>query len=311
MRFIWLGLALAGGVATPALGSEAHDWLGRFATAEQRQSFSGIFTYGLAGGFSSHAIWHQVDNGQVQERIVRLDGAPAEALRVGGRLQCASDEFVARVASGNGWRSSRLDPSWLEAGYELTLKGESRVAGRPARILSILPRDQHRYGVELYLDRATALPLKAVMLDDSGALLERYQYARFEPSPVPAEELRPSPECVRVAAERVGESAARFGWRSDWLPPGFRSLEAGVQPAPVGEGEVEWAGFGDGLARFSVFIERLGGGFVPDQRTQVGPTVAVSKRLTTASGEVMVTVVGEIPLGTAERIALSMRPVGQ
>ncbi|PMZ36709.1 RNA polymerase subunit sigma, partial [Pseudomonas sp. GW247-3R2A] len=35
--------------------------------------------------------------------------------------------------------------------------------------------------------------------------------------------------------------------------------------------------------------------------------VAVSRRLTTPQGEMMVTVVGEIPIGTAERIALSMR----
>lgn len=39
----------------------------------------------------------------------------------------------------------------------------------------------------------------------------------------------------------------------------------------------------------------------------MGPTVAVSKRISTADGDVMVTVVGEVPLGTAERVALSMR----
>ena len=45
----------------------------------------------------------------------------------------------------------------------------------------------------------------------------------------------------------------------------------------------------------------------PDTRAQLGPTVAVSRRLNTPKGKVMVTVVGEIPLGTAERVALSMR----
>ncbi|WP_183146297.1 MucB/RseB C-terminal domain-containing protein, partial [Pseudomonas syringae] len=40
---------------------------------------------------------------------------------------------------------------------------------------------------------------------------------------------------------------------------------------------------------------------------QLGPTVAVSRRLTTPQGDMMVTVVGEVPMGTAERIALSMR----
>jgi sigma-E factor negative regulatory protein RseB len=65
--------------------------------------------------------------------------------------------------------------------------------------------------------------------------------------------------------------------------------------------------YDDGLARFSVFIEPVEGAAVTDIRTQLGPTVAVSRRLNTPKGDAMVTVVGEIPMGTAERIALSMR----
>jgi sigma-E factor negative regulatory protein RseB len=67
--------------------------------------------------------------------------------------------------------------------------------------------------------------------------------------------------------------------------------------------------YDDGLARFSVFLEPLNGAKATDARTQLGPTAAVSRRLTTPKGDVMVTVVGEIPIGTAERIALSMRPL--
>jgi sigma-E factor negative regulatory protein RseB len=66
--------------------------------------------------------------------------------------------------------------------------------------------------------------------------------------------------------------------------------------------------YDDGLARFSVFLEPVKDDSGADVRTQLGPTVAVSRRLNTPKGKVMVTVVGEIPLGTAERIALSMRP---
>jgi sigma-E factor negative regulatory protein RseB len=65
--------------------------------------------------------------------------------------------------------------------------------------------------------------------------------------------------------------------------------------------------YDDGLARFSVFLESTDGASVTETRTQLGPTVAVSRRLNTVDGEVMVTVVGEIPIGTAERIALSVR----
>jgi len=65
--------------------------------------------------------------------------------------------------------------------------------------------------------------------------------------------------------------------------------------------------YDDGLSRFSVFLEPLNGASVTDARAQLGPTVAVSRHLTTPGGDIMVTVVGEIPIGTAERIALSMR----
>jgi sigma-E factor negative regulatory protein RseB len=37
----------------------------------------------------------------------------------------------------------------------------------------------------------------------------------------------------------------------------------------------------------------------------------VSRRQKTNNGDVMVTVIGEIPLGTAERIALSIRSPGE
>ena len=65
--------------------------------------------------------------------------------------------------------------------------------------------------------------------------------------------------------------------------------------------------YGDGLARFSIFLEPLQGAAAEDARSQFGPTAVVSRRMSTAEGDVMVTVVGEIPLGTAERVALSMQ----
>ncbi|MFP5337687.1 MAG: MucB/RseB C-terminal domain-containing protein, partial [Gammaproteobacteria bacterium] len=78
-------------------------------------------------------------------------------------------------------------------------------------------------------------------------------------------------------------------------------------PSPASSETVSWLSYGDGLAKFSVFLEPLRGALVEDARSQMGPTVAVSKRISTADGDVMVTVVGEVPLGTAERVALSMR----
>jgi sigma-E factor negative regulatory protein RseB len=49
-----------------------------------------------------------------------------------------------------------LDPQKLKNWYDLAVIGKSRVAGRPAVIVSLTPRDQHRYGFELHLDKETA-----------------------------------------------------------------------------------------------------------------------------------------------------------
>jgi sigma-E factor negative regulatory protein RseB len=91
------------------------------------------------------------------------------------------------------------------------------------------------------------------------------------------------------------------------LPPGFELSSAAARKDPDSKSLVTSLMYDDGLARFSVFIEPVSGAAVTDIRTQLGPTVAVSRRLTTPKGDAMVTVVGEIPIGTAERIALSMR----
>ncbi|HBN9918765.1 TPA: MucB/RseB C-terminal domain-containing protein [Pseudomonas aeruginosa] len=107
-------------------------------------------------------------------------------------------------------------------------------------------------------------------------------------------------------AKADGEKAV--AWRSEWLPPGFTLTRSFMRRSPVTPDPVACLTYGDGLARFSVFIEPLHGAMVGDARSQLGPTVVVSKRLQTDDGGQMVTVVGEVPLGTAERVALSIRP---
>ena len=295
--------SLSGGAALSAETVDAQAWLDRLADAQQRQSFQGTFIYERAGSFSTHAIWHRVEeNGQLRERLLQLDGRPHEVVRVDGRVQCAHGNLAARVAGVEGGPMPALDARKLADWYDLQLVGESRVAGRTATVLMVTPRDQHRYGYELHLDTETGLPLKSLLLSDKGQLLERLQFTRLEASVQLEQALQPGLACRPVLeapgrAETLGQA-----WRAEWLPPGFRLDRALDRP-----GTVAWLMYGDGLARFSVFLEPLQGASVDDGRSQFGPTVAVSRRLSTLDGGVMVTVVGEIPLGTAERVALAMR----
>lgn len=305
-----LSLLLSGWFIVPAHADEAQDWLTRLGQAEQQQSFHGTFVYERNGSFSTHNIWHRVQNGRVRERLLQLDGSAQEVVRIDGRTQCVSGTLIAGLGDSPNAAARALDPKKLKNWYDLAVIGKSRVAGRDAVIVSLTPRDQHRYGFELHLDKKTGLPLKSLLLNDKGQLLERFQFTSLDTDEIPSDkDLLAEPDCkpINIASDKASAAKTVQNWRSDWLPPGFELTSSSSHKDAQTKTQVSSLMYDDGLARFSVFLEPLNGATVTDTRTQLGPTVAVSRRLTTPQGEMMVTVVGEIPIGTAERIALSMR----
>lgn len=308
MRAIPLFTLLLGGwFAVPAYAGEAQDWLNRLSQAEQQQSFQGTFVYERNGSFSTHNIWHLVQNGKVRERLLQLDGSAQEVLRIDGHTQCVSGSLIAGLGSSPDGTARALDPQKLKNWYDLAVIGKSRVAGRQAVIVALTPKDQHRYGFELHLDKETGLPLKSLLLNDQGQLLERFQFTRLSVVEPSGDDLQASAECKAIAPVLGKAATVKTAWHSDWLPPGFELTSSAARKDPDTNIQVNSLMYDDGLARFSVFLEPLNGATATDTRTQLGPTAAVSRRLTTPQGEMMVTVVGEIPIGTAERIALSMR----
>ncbi len=298
---------LGGLLALPVQASDVQDWLSRLAVAERQQSFQGTFIYERNGSFSTHAVWHRVDEeGKVRERLLQLDGPAQEVVKVDGQAQCVTGALADQVSDGQAWPARQLDAEQLGNWYDMRIAGQSRIANRPAAVLVLTPKDQHRYGFELHLDRETGLPLKSLLLNERGQLLERFQFTQLDVTAPVADAMQPSSSC-RPVRLNPADNLAEGTWRADWLPPGFVLNTAQLRRIAPADAPVTYLMYGDGLARFSVFIEPLQGPGAEDGRSQLGPTVAVSRRMSTDSGDVMITVVGEIPLGTAERIALSLR----
>jgi sigma-E factor negative regulatory protein RseB len=309
MRAIPLVPLLLGWLALPAHADDAQDRLNRLALAEQQQSYTGTFVYERNGSFSTHRIWQRVADGKVREHLLQLDGSPQEVLRVNGATQCVSGVLEDGVSNIPDSPARAFNAARLASWYDIKTAGTSRVAGRSAVVVTLTPRDQHRYGIELHLDSETGLPLKSLLLSDKGQLLERFQFTDFSTSQPPTEQtLLPSADCKAVQTVKAKTDVKQnIGWRSEWLPSGFDLISSASRNDPDTKSRVTSLMYDDGLARFSVFVEPVNGAAVTDIRTQLGPTVAVSRKVTTPKGEAMVTVVGEIPIGTAERIALSMR----
>lgn len=298
---------LGGLLALPVHAADVQDWLKRLATAERQQSFQGTFIYERNGSFSTHRVWHRVEaSGASQERLLQLDGPAQEVVKVDGQTQCVSGALADQYGAAQAWPARDLRAAQLREWYDIRVAGHSRVAGRSAVVLAMAPRDQYRYGLELHLDEETGLPLKSLLLNEKGQLLERFQFTQLLADTPEATATQPSGNCRPVRVQQANAMAEGL-WRSDWLPPGFMLSSAQLRRSPVSDQEVACLMYDDGLARFSVFLEPLQGQVVGGVRTQLGPTVAISRRLATDTGGVMVTVVGEIPPGTAERVALSMR----
>ena len=304
-----LALLLSGWFAVPAQADEGQDWLKRLGRAGQ-QSYQGTFIYERNGSFSTHEIWHRVQNGQVHERLLQLDGSAQELVRIDGRIQCVSGSLVAGVDNSPGASAHEFDPQKLNPFYEIVVSGKSLVAGRKAVIVSLTPRDLYRHGFELHLDRETALPLKSLLINDKGQLLERFQFTQLKTTTPDARDLQPGSDCKPLtpssnkASAPTGQAQA---WHPQWLPPGFELTRSDVRKDPKTQVLVNSLMYDDGLARFSLFLEPVTGDAAIESRVQLGPTVAVSRRMSTPQGDIVATVVGEIPMGTAERIILSVR----
>src|SRR5690606_21638505 len=191
-----------------------------------------------------------------------------------------------------------------------TLGRGTRVANRPVNVVSIKPKDEFRYGYTLYLDRQTAMPLKSLLLNERGEIIEQIVFTQVQISDfIPASALHPAidteglqhPEAEAPTPAAVPPPTPER--RGPMLPPGF-----GLSPAPRSaiagsEYPVSHLVYSDCLATVSVFIEdpktnaEVGEGF-----SSAGSTNAYSRKLNGRSA----TVIGEVPRQTVRSIALSL-----
>ncbi|QQD22124.1 MucB/RseB C-terminal domain-containing protein [Venatoribacter cucullus] len=294
---LMLSLLLA--AQASADGSSAYDWFGRMVQAAREQNYSGVLLYGNQRHWDSLAVQHALQDGQEYERLQRLTGAPLEQLRQGEQV------FFLNPAVGQPLQNplhSFLPGPDLRDQYELTLGGNDRIAGHYARLIVLQPKDQHRYAMRLWLEQKTALLLRSELLDERQQVLERVQFAQLEIGSIMPAELftRPASEPVPPAPSYPDDDVS---WQPDWLPAGFSRLAARQQ------GDDIQLLFSDGLAAFSVFVDRPAATIAPLQK-RWGATAAVVQQVKNEAGESRrVTVVGELPATTLQKIAGSVQPV--
>ena len=279
----------------------ADQWLQRFTESMHNYEYSGVLVYSREGQLDAVELSHDVNEQGEQARLSYLDGLPREFLHQGDRItRKISGEVVAndRIQGLNPYGRFFGDIEQVKRYYQLQLKGESRVVGRPATVVEVIPRDNQRLGYRLWLDQESALLLKSVTLDPLARELETFQFTSFDFK---------AKAKAKAADQLPPESLADAGLSGEeilpWLPEGFE-LFMKKQAVQVSENHLaNMYSWSDGVSTFSVFIEPLRADSLKEGEHQYGATVVVVRSLTAQEQGRVITVVGEIPLHTAQKIA--------
>ncbi|TWI58784.1 MucB/RseB-like sigma(E) regulatory protein [Pseudomonas duriflava] len=286
------------------------NWLERVLSASKRISSQGIFVYVSNGQLTSHKVVRKVEkDGDSRERIYQLDGSPYEVIWENDQLLCNS-RLEGNEVGFSKKLSRSLTARQIEQGYVVKHVGESRVADLPTDIIALVPKDQYRYAYEFHVGKQSGQILQSTTFDQKGDPVERLQYVSFSTAIPDNAALKPQQKCMPVnESNPVASDVPPSTWMVSWLPAGYELVRSQKSWAPrTGGHSVQYLLYSDGLSSFSVFVDPDSKGVVTDTRNQFGPTSVVSKRINPSNKDTLITVVGEIPLGAAERIALAVRP---
>lgn len=295
-------------------------WLERMVQAAHELNYTGTFVYQHGGSLQTMQIIHAVDEEGEHERLVSLSGPAREVIRDHDKVTCILPEDSSMILEQAGTprsfpliRPSLIEP--LRQYYEFKLHGDDRIAGLKARHIAIIPRDQYRYGQNIWLAEDSGLLLRAEVLDEQGVIVEQVMFTSLElHDQIPEEMLAPQTENPGRIVELGGDPGAemsteeRARWEVTKLPPGFKQDMERWHSLPNKSEPVGHYLFSDGLASVSVFIEKNRdgtSGFTGTSR--MGGVNAYGRRM----NGYRATVVGEVPPITVKQIAESIQKISE
>jgi len=315
-------------LAMPALGSDdPQGWLERMGYALEYLNYEGTLVQLQGADAAVMRVVHRVENGVPTERITAMDEVGREIIRRGGDVTCILPDQQAVLVDRRGNEQQGTSPlrqqfsgdlHFDDRYYRLMIASGGRLVGRETRVVTVRPTDSHRYGYRLWLDRATAMPLKVQIAGEDGVVVEQLLFSDISlPERIPASALQPSvtldsftrqrppPAARRVASPGPAVADEQGAWRVESLPPGFSLRAVRSERREATAAALDHLIYSDGVASVSVFIEAE----VAAAEQGEGPSrMGAANAYTTVLGAYLITAVGEVPVSTVETIARSVRP---
>ncbi|MDZ4730951.1 MAG: MucB/RseB C-terminal domain-containing protein [Xanthomonadales bacterium] len=295
-------------------GDDPQHWLERMGAAMNQMSYQGTFIYIAGGRMETMRITHVIDENGSRERLSSVSGPRSEVVRDQSGMRWISGEDEAVMADPIVNWPMFLDQSirGLSAHsgyYQLKLGDQKRIAERIGQRLDIVAIDNYRYGYSLWLESDSGLLLQWQLNDQNGEILAKLEFTELKMgSEVDMSELKRGHSETRQIASGLPVGAAkpvseRSNWKAYWLPPGFR-MTANRAPSQNTLGIIfQHQVYSDGIASVSLYVEPLnveaGAGL---GLRELGTSHIFSRK----TNDVLVTVVGDVPALTVEKIAESV-----
>ena len=261
-------LAIVGGLAATVADAadDPRTWLDRMGYALEYLNYEGTLIQLHGSEASVMHVVHRVEGGVPTERIKALDDVGREIIRRGGDVTCILPDQQSVLVEKGGAGAPGTSPlreqftrdvRFDDRLYKLAIAGGGRLVGRDTRVVTVQPTDNYRYGYRLWLDHATAMPLKVQVSGEDGEVVEQLLFTNIElPGAIPESAVQPSVMVDKFArqawpgaAPAATAGSVPSGWEVGFLPPpvhirdnlelkpgGYRILLRGV---PVAEGELQ------------------------------------------------------------------------
>lgn len=306
---------LMGSVSFASTQNDAMLWIQKMSRAMQELSYQGRFVYLHNGQMESMSIVHVNDEKGHRERLVSLNGEAREILRDDKNLTCiwpSSKQVVVDQAN----QSNNVSPIWipedvlrLSKYYEFNMAGDDRVADHDAIIISILPKDEFRYGMKVWLDKDTGLLVQSSVIDAKGDSVEQVMFTELtllnDEQQHAFSVLPQIDDSFAFIRSHEGVDGSRLNSDSKWqlksVPGGFWLASAFRKKMDASDEFTQQMIFTDGMASVSVFIEQTNS----DQLSGESSMGAVNA-FGTRYNDYTITAIGEVPAITVRKMAESV-----
>lgn len=329
MRIVEKSLLLAAALWAASAGADPFpqdglNWLQTMAFAAHQTDYSGIFVYQYGDHVETSRITHIVDADGEYGRLESLDGPRREVIRHNDETWCYMGDRKVKMEAGAGGREFPAvlpqQLALLSENYTVKPAEEERLAGFHAHAILFEPKDNLRYTHKMWADSNSGLLLKSEVLDEHGNVIEQYSFSQLtiggnldrswieKPAGADIKKTRHTrdlyAEKIPHTASQAGSDTINSGWRVDALPPGFKKIAEVRRQLKSRDEPVIQIVYSDGLAGISVFIEPSDNDDDDHPGLSSQGMIQIYSRVT---GNFLVTVVGEVPPGTAMQVGDSVR----